>query len=99
MPTSIEAFSLAQLHSFEAVPSIYTLVYSIIVVICIVIGSALKVGLVWSLSDFFNGLMALPNLTAILLLSPEALDLWRAWVGKKRGKQALSCIPGGKSLY
>ena len=58
-------------------------VYSIIVVICIVIGSALKVDLVWSLSDFFNGLMALPNLTAILLLSPEAFRLLRLWTAEK----------------
>ncbi len=43
--------------------------YSIIVVVCIIIGSALKVGLVWNLSDFFNGLMALPNLIALLFLS------------------------------
>lgn len=44
-------------------------VYSVIVVLCVIIGSALKVDLVWNLSDFFNGLMALPNLIALLFLS------------------------------
>lgn len=41
-------------------------VYGILVVICIIIGSFLKVDLVWNMSDMFNGLMVLPNLIAIL---------------------------------
>lgn len=44
-------------------------IYAAIVVVCIVIGSALKVTLVWNLSDLFNGLMALPNLIALIALS------------------------------
>ena len=44
-------------------------VYAAIVVICIVIGSALHVDLVWNLSDLFNGLMAVPNLLALLALA------------------------------
>ena len=52
-------------------------VYSVIVVICIVIGSALKVDLVWNLSDFFNGLMALPNLIALLALSGVVVRITR----------------------
>nr|WP_297175377.1 sodium:alanine symporter family protein [uncultured Agathobaculum sp.] len=46
-----------------------TKVYAAIVVVCIVIGSALKVDLVWNLSDLFNGLMVFPNLIALLFLS------------------------------
>jgi AGCS family alanine or glycine:cation symporter len=41
-------------------------VYAVIVVICVVIGSVLKVDLVWDMSDMFNGLMVLPNLIALL---------------------------------
>lgn len=44
-------------------------VYSFIVVLCIVIGSALKLELVWALADFFNGLMVIPNIMALLALS------------------------------
>ena len=47
----------------------YTKVYSLIVVLFILIGSSLKVDLVWALADFFNGLMAVPNLLALLALS------------------------------
>ena len=43
--------------------------YSIIVVIFILVGSTLKVDLVWAMADFFNGLMAIPNLLALLALS------------------------------
>ncbi len=43
--------------------------FSLLVVVCIVIGSVLKVDLVWNLSDLFNGLMVLPNLIALLALS------------------------------
>ncbi len=43
--------------------------FSVIVVICIVIGAVLKVELVWNLSDLFNGLMVLPNLIALLALN------------------------------
>ena len=44
-------------------------VYALLVVVCIVIGSALKVDLVWNMSDMFNGLMVIPNLLALLALS------------------------------
>lgn len=44
-------------------------VYSFIVLIFIVVGSTLKVDLVWELADFFNGMMVFPNLLALLALS------------------------------
>ena len=44
-------------------------ILDILVVAFIVVGSTLKVNLVWELSDFFNGLMVIPNLLALLALS------------------------------
>ena len=41
-------------------------VYGFLVVLCVLIGSTLKVDLVWNMSDMFNGLMVIPNLIAIL---------------------------------
>ena len=78
---------------------LYYLVYRAVFLVMIVVGGAGDMSAVWQMADIFNGLMALPNLTAILLLSPEALSLWRTWVGKRTGKQALSCIARRKSLY
>ncbi len=43
--------------------------YAVIVVLCIIIGSFLKVELVWNLSDLLNALMVFPNLLALLALS------------------------------
>ena len=44
-------------------------IYSLLVVVCIIIGSALKLELVWDLADFFNGLMVIPNAMALLAQS------------------------------
>ena len=44
-------------------------VYSVLVIGFVIVGSTLKVQLVWSLSDFFNGLMVIPNAIALLALS------------------------------
>ncbi|MBU3142408.1 sodium:alanine symporter family protein [Clostridium sp. CF012] len=41
-------------------------IYRILVLIFIVLGSALKVELVWELADTFNALMVMPNLLALL---------------------------------
>ena len=44
-------------------------VYAVLVVGFILLGSVLKVDLVWDLADCFNGLMVIPNLLGILALS------------------------------
>ena len=46
-----------------------TKVYALIVVLFLVLGSFLKVQLVWNLSDLFNALMVFPNLIALLASS------------------------------
>ena len=46
-----------------------TRLYSLIALMCIVLGSFQKVALVWNMSDMFNGLMVIPNLLAVLALS------------------------------
>ena len=45
------------------------MVYGVIALVFIVIGSFQKVSLVWDMSDMFNGLMVIPNLLAVLALS------------------------------
>jgi amino acid carrier protein len=43
--------------------------FTALVIIIMFLGSLLKVELVWNLADLFNGLMAFPNLLALLALS------------------------------
>ena len=44
--------------------------YRILYVAFVAIGAMLKLELVWGLADVFNGLMAFPNLIALLILTP-----------------------------
>ena len=61
--------------------------YALIVVILIVVGSVLKVELVWNLSDFFNSLMVIPNVLGLLALSGVVSKLYKEWeTAKKAGK-------------
>lgn len=57
-------------------------VYSLLVVIFIIIGSTLKVDLVWSLADFFNGLMVIPNALALLALSGVVVKICKTYSKK-----------------
>ncbi len=43
--------------------------YSILVLVFLMIGSFLKLDLVWTLSDLMNGLMVIPNIIALIALS------------------------------
>jgi len=47
-------------------------IYKIIFLILIVAGAAGNIQIVWNLSDIFNALMALPNMIAVIILSPAA---------------------------
>ena len=49
--------------------------FRIIFTLVVPVGSVMELTLVWSLSDLFNGLMALPNLVALLLLSPVVFQM------------------------
>lgn len=50
-------------------------VYNFLYVAAAFAGSVIRLESVWSLSDTLNGLMAVPNIFALLLLSKEALSL------------------------
>ncbi|WP_130837473.1 alanine/glycine:cation symporter family protein [Lachnoclostridium sp. Marseille-P6806] len=51
--------------------------FAVLAVVCIFVGSVLKVDLVWNLSDLFNGFMVIPNLLALLALNGVARKLSR----------------------
>lgn len=66
--------------------------FKVLVCIFIFVGSLLKLDLVWELADMFNGLMVIPNLIAILLLSKivkkilDDYDAGRPYVANKARK-------------
>ena len=50
-------------------------VYQIIFCLILIVGATSKLEIVWNIADTLNGLMALPNLIALLLLSPIVVKL------------------------
>ena len=50
---------------------------------CVILGAVADLSAVWELVDLLNGLLAIPNLAALLLLSPEALYLLRQWMSRQ----------------
>lgn len=62
----------------------YTFLYKMLFVIAIIVGCVSSLDLVWEISDTFNGLMAMPNLTAIILLSKEVFDATKRYVKNNR---------------
>ena len=49
--------------------------FQVLVMFFIFVGSVLKIELVWELADFFNGIMVLPNLIALLFLSGTVIRI------------------------
>jgi AGCS family alanine or glycine:cation symporter len=56
--------------------------FRIIFTLAVPVGALAELSLVWNLSDLFNGLMAIPNLIALLLLSPVVFRLAREFFSK-----------------
>lgn len=63
--------------------------FRVLWVLAIPIGATINLGMVWTIADTMNGLMALPNLIALLLLSPVVFRLTQA-DAKKSSTQASS---------
>ena len=63
-------------------------VYKRQVIVCgfLIVGSFLKVDLVWALTDMFNGLMVIPNLIALLALSGFVVKLNKEYESSNRLK-------------
>lgn len=53
--------------------------YRIVWVIGIFLGTQMSLGVVWKMSDALNGLMAIPNLIALILLSPIVFKLTKQY--------------------
>jgi AGCS family alanine or glycine:cation symporter len=53
--------------------------FRILWVIGVFVGTQMSLGLVWKMSDALNGMMAIPNLLALLLLSPVVFKLTKQY--------------------
>ncbi|HEL2122450.1 TPA: sodium:alanine symporter family protein [Streptococcus suis] len=58
--------------------------YRLLFVAMVALGGFLKLDLIWTIADIVNGLMALPNLIALLALSPVIIKETRQYFAKKK---------------
>lgn len=59
------------------------LIYRLLWLIAIPIGAMVKLNLIWLIADILNGLMAVPNLIALALLSPVTFSISRDYFSKR----------------
>ena len=57
-------------------------IYKVLWVSTVFIGSVLELNLVWNLADLFNGLMAIPNIFAVLRLSGVIVAETKKYAGE-----------------
>ncbi len=57
--------------------------YRIVFVVVVFLGSIMKAQLAWDISDTFNGLMMIPNLIGVLVLSPLVMKCTKNYVDRK----------------
>jgi AGCS family alanine or glycine:cation symporter len=60
--------------------------FRVLWVVGIFLGTQMSLGLVWKMSDALNGMMAIPNLIALLLLSPVVFKLTRQYYQQSADK-------------
>lgn len=68
-------------------------IYNIVYIIFIVIGATMELTLVWNISDTLNGLMALPNLTGVLVLSGTVMKISDNYISRKISKHPKRLAP------
>ena len=52
-------------------------VFALLQTAMVVLSAVLETGIIWSLAELVNGLMAIPNLIALIILSPKLRELTR----------------------
>ena len=66
---------------------IVTKIYKIIFVAAVMLGALMTSSIAWDISDTFNGMMMLPNLIGVLVLSPLVMKLTQNYVDRRiKGK-------------
>ena len=75
----------------------FTIVYRVIFVLAIYGGAVMGDNLAWDLADTFNGMMMIPNLIGVLVLSPLVYRITKNYVNRvlkgKDEKPMLSAFP------
>ncbi len=60
-------------------------VYKVIHLVTIFLGAVMTSSLAWDISDTFNGLMMLPNLIGVIVLSPLVMKITKNYLQRRKG--------------
>ena len=60
-------------------------VFKVAYVLLVIVASLVRGDLMWAISDTFNGLMALPNLIGLVILSTLVAKLTKNYLDRKKG--------------
>lgn len=69
-----------------------TYIYKVLFIIFIVIGATMNLNLAWDIADTLNGLMAIPNLIGVLLLSGTVISIIKNYYDRKAGNNVKPMI-------
>lgn len=75
-------FGLANVKYLFGVKAIK--VYSVLVAVCVFLGSCVQVDLMWNMADCFNSLMVLPNILALFALSGVIVETRKDFMNLER---------------
>ncbi|MCM1263932.1 MAG: alanine:cation symporter family protein [Butyrivibrio sp.] len=60
----------------------YTIIYRVVFVAAIYGGAVMSDNLAWELADTFNGMMMIPNLIGVLVLSPQVYKITKNYINR-----------------
>ena len=58
--------------------------FMVIYALVAILGATMDLGLLWDIAETFNGMMAIPNLIGVALLSPVVLKLTKEYFTKEK---------------
>lgn len=67
-------------------------IFKVIYVLLSIVGSVIAVNVVWTISDIFNVLMAIPNLIALIALSGLVKNITKNYFDRKKGIEVAKII-------
>ena len=75
------------------------MVYKVLWVVGVFVGSVVELNLIWNLADLMNGLMAIPNIIAVLLLSGVIVADTRKYSGAHLDGGTGVCVLSVRNLW
>ncbi len=70
----------------------YSIIFKVIYVALVIVGALTSVSLVWDMADFFNGLMAIPNLIGLFLLGGVVTRITRNYFDRQKKRDVMPML-------